>query len=169
MATANLVLFVTVFTLGFYQFKSNGVSAEANLESCIPLRKTCDIVQNITKANNATPGGKDIIKQINSLSEATEQTQCLSALRSSMCISSMRACNYSLNSSRVNSTKEQACAKIRSNCTETVRKSFGSKFCGSTVIHGYNSSECVNVTVSKNGYCPYNDVYKVSIFIVFVA
>ncbi|XP_028401861.1 uncharacterized protein LOC114524859 [Dendronephthya gigantea] len=169
MATANLVLVITVATLGFYQSKLNGVSiVEASTGSCIRLPKACNRVKNITNAINATDGinathgDENIIQQINSLPEATERSQCLSALRSSMCLSSMRVCHNSSNSTfPLNFTKIEACGNIRHNCTELLRKTFGSKYCNSTVIEGYNSSsECVNVTVSKNGYCPYNDTYK---------
>lgn len=154
MRTTNLIVLVI---FGFIILCSTKITRSSE---CVIVPQSCDIPMNVT-TNTTLFGQNDTFQQINKtqkvISEAVAQNECLSALRRLMCISAIQpACNVSAN---LSSLAEKSCLVVQQKCTEAVANTYGQKWCQQ--INNKNNSQCLNVAVSRSGYCPYNDTYKV--------
>ena len=128
------------------------IVVSVSTSECVVDPQNCDVLGNVT-------GSKDVIQQINTtlkaIEEVTQKTQCLSAVRNLMCVAAVRSCNNS--SQQFN--KSSMCDEVQKNCTTIVFKVYGGRYnCSNNSI---NNSECLDIDLASNSYCPNNDTYKV--------
>lgn len=164
MATARSTVVISLLALVLY---SANILASVRASECIRATQSCKIPSNDTNIFNETLSARrdkiEIINStINAIEEVTVHDKCLSAMRSLLCISAIRACNNSKNYSSLHSRTQQACTGVQQNCSEIVRRTYGGTICPQ--IESYsNSSVCLDVIPASNGYCPNNETYKVSV------
>lgn len=164
MLIANLIVVITLATLALYS--TNIVTSAVSDSECVGVPQICsNILWNVT-ANATLAGRNDTFQQINSTLKAIRelanvQKECLSAIQRLMCINATRDCNNNTNSST--SLIQQSCMVVDQNCTqsEVVARTYSSRFCPQNDSSS-NNSECLKVTLANDGYCPYNDTYKIA-------